>query len=578
MLQQLLHIIIISIICIIWGLPVFIYFLKKEKETQWFNNSLGTIIFLFFTGLISISFLSSLLVLLLPLRFEFLLIATLPIIIIAAFQYKFLKNKLSAVLFSKIKPSISILLFLSSCILLFIVLGTLRPVNIDTQLYHLQIIRWTNEYGAVPGLVNLYPRLGLSSNLFNLISIFHLPFFESQNFTYVNSAVTIWFLLWLLCKWNYHNSKSQINNKQLSLFYFILLIYFIFDWQLFRDTANSTSYDFMVTSLTIMSLTYILETILEKQKRVFSLLLIVISISIIPFKLSGIFILIPLFLYMTGFKSAKTWVASIITAIILLTPLLLKNYIITGYPLFPSTLTFGTTEWMLPNEMAQRFQEYILSVNKFYNQNIGFINSYPKTTFNWIPFWWHGILIQHKMLFGLAFLSILLLFYPSFINNESKKIKLYIISLWLMAIAWFFTAPDPRFAYGFLLIIAFFPISFIIAKYISFTRLYKIKFLILTPILFYYTFKKSAPILKEKKYFFTVIENDIPKYNILNLNGIELFRPEKIKNNWNTRCYYLPLPCLCEENPYLIPRSNSLKDGFRMKVINETNFIKNYNY
>lgn len=578
MLQQLLHIIIISFICIIWGLPVFIFFSKKEKETQWLNNGMGTIIFLFFAGFISISLLSSWLVLLLPLRFEYLLFATLPIIIISALHFKALKTKLSTALNAQLKLSIPVLLFLLSCILLFLVLGTLRTVNIDTQLYHLQIIRWTNEYGTVPGLANLYPRFGLGSNLFNLISIFYLPFFKTQNFSYINSSVTIWFLLWLLYKWNCHNSKSENHNKQFSILYFLLLLYFLFDWQLFRDTANSTSYDFIVTVLTIMSLTFILENILQKQKKEFSHFLIIISLSIIPFKLSGIFILFPLFFYMISFRKVKSWVASIITAIILLTPLLIKNYITTGYPLFPSTLTFGTTDWMLPNDMAQQFQEYILSVNKFYNQNIGFISSYPKTTFNWIPFWWKGILVQHKILIGLSSLSIIYLFYTAFINKGPKKIMLFIISLWLMTAAWFFTAPDPRFAYGFLLITALFPIALILPKYIAFTRLYTILFLILTPILLLYTFKKSAPILSERKYFVSVISNEIPQYNIYNINGNEFKKPEKINDNWNNRCFYLPLPCICEENSFLIQRGSSIKKGFRMNPITDSNFIYNYNY
>ncbi len=575
MLQQLLHILIVSIICFIWGLPAFIYLTKNEKENFWLSKGMGIGVFLFFTGFITLSFFSSWVVLFLPLRFEYLLIATFLLTLYCVTQFSAFKKKISILIKTKSRFKFPAILFLISTILLFIVLGTLKPVNIDTQLYHLQIIKWTNEYGAIPGVANLYPRLGLGSGLFNLISLFHIPIFENQNFSYLNTTLTIWFLIWLINKWNYYKNKS---NNPFSLFFFLLLLYFLFDWQLFRDTANSTSYDFIVTSLSIIALTYIFETILNKDKLHFSLYLIIISLSIIPFKLSGIFILIPLILYLIQYRSIKVWIYSALTGILILTPLLIKNYINTGYPLFPSTFSITHPDWMLPASMAEQFQEYVLNANKFYNQNIGFILNYKKTAFNWIPFWWMGILIQHKILLLLSILSFSLFLFTPIKNINAKKNKLFILSLWLMMTGWFITAPDPRFAYGFLLILAFLPISLLVYKFISPDKIYHIGFLLLTPILLYYTYKKSEPILKENKYFLSVINNDLPPYHTSNLNGANFYIPEKINENWNNRCFFIPLPCICESNPYLTQRGSSIKSGYRMNPITDSNFIYNYNY
>ncbi len=559
MLQQLTHIIIVSVICIIWGLPAFIYCTKRGIEKSWLSDGIGSWVFLFFCGIVSLSLISSMVVLLAPLQFQYLLSGTILLLffLIAGFK-KTLYDILTKLRDVK-KPSTPVFIFGISCILLFIVLGTLKPVNIDTQLYHLQIIRWTNEYGTVPGLANLYPRLGLGSNWFNLISFFHIPVFGNTNFTFLNSTIAIWFMIWLLHKWNFYLTASNDQlNKAYALFFFLLLIYFLFDWQLFRDTANSTSYDFIVTALTIMVLTYILENSYKKEVQNYSPILLLFSLTIIPFKLSGIFILFPIFFYLTGFGKMSIWVKSIVTGIIVLIPLFLKNYFITGYPLFPSTLLSGNPDWKLPLEMTERFQEYVLYVNKFYNNTIGFIFSYDKTAFNWIPFWFDGILIKHKALLLLSASSLILL-----IKNRIRKTNLFIISLWLMFAGWFFTAPDPRFAYGFLLLLAFFPISIMLSKYFSGARLYSILLLMLTPIILYYTFKKSEPILKDNKYLFTVIQNDIPPYKEKNSTNGNYYEPEKIYDNWNNRCFYTPLPCICEENPYLQKRGNVIKKRFQ---------------
>ena len=250
MLQQVVHIIIISVICIIWGLPFYLFLSKRGLEKYWYAEGANTLIFLFFCGMLSLALLSSWLVLFFPLKINYLFAATAPLLLVLLLFFR----KSIFPLYKNLNPirgiTVTQYIFIGSCFLLFTLLGTLKPVNIDTQLYHLQIIRWTNEYGTVPGLSNLYPRLGLGSNWFNLISLFYIPAFNHQNFTFLNTTVTIWFFLWLITKWR--SSYMQDNNKPysriFSLYYFLLLLYFLYDWQLFRDTANSTSYDFIVTA------------------------------------------------------------------------------------------------------------------------------------------------------------------------------------------------------------------------------------------------------------------------------------------------------------------------------------------
>jgi hypothetical protein len=189
-------------------------------------------------------------------------------------------------------PSFSLieLLFIIVCLVMFIVLGTLHPVNSDTHIYHVQMVLWFNEYGTVPGIANLYPRFGLGSSWFNLISIFRIPLFKQENFTYLNVTTVIWFFLWLFNKRQWHiNHWEDVASKIMSLYYLLIILFCLSEWELFRDASNSTNYDFIVSGLNIMLISYLLESImLNKYSQAFSLWFIILGISIIAFKFPGL--------------------------------------------------------------------------------------------------------------------------------------------------------------------------------------------------------------------------------------------------------------------------------------------------
>jgi hypothetical protein len=57
----------------------------------------------------------------------------------------------------------------------------------------------------------------------------------------------------------------------------------------------------------------------------------------------------------------------------------------------------------------------------------------------------------------------------------------------------------------------------------------------------------------------------VPEYRIVRIDGIDLRIPGKILDNWNPRCYGLPLPCLYRVNPRLHSRGKDIRDGFRLE-------------
>ena len=580
MLQLILHILFISVICILWGLPLFLVSKRwKQDITYWCRTPLNMISFLFFSGLITLSLITGWVCLFLPMHINLLLAITFIPAVVVIWNRKEITNLIS----EKIKPSNSSVtekLFYIISILLFIFLGSMKPLNGDTQIYHVQLIKWFNEYGAVPGLANLFPRFGLGSSWFNLIGIFRLPAItQNENYTWLNASLVIWFFIWLTSNWKYHfeNAHNPLN-KTLSHFYLLIIAFSFIEWELFRDAASSTNYDFIVTALTLISVCYLLEKILTTNtEKTFSLFFIILCCSIIPFKLSGIFIVFLVIFYLLYFNKIRNWIITIMTGALFIVPLLIKNYIITGYPFFPISLSILSPDWQLPATMTDYLRQYIHVTNRFYNRYDLNYSTIPEH-FNepWLGAWLRGLVINQKFILitALAAVSIFVFKNKTLINYTA--LRLLFVLIFTMTVGWFLSAPSPRFGYGVLLPLAFFPACFFIGKNIT-TRIHLPVLILTTGILFYYIWKKSNIIPIHERLIHTA-QLDEPKLKVINLNGVQYNFPEIMINGWMHDCFDSDLPCITGINAYLFPRGKTLRNGFKMIGSPDSLFVRNYVY
>ncbi len=581
MIQLIAHDIIISITCMLWGIPVLLIQLKNTGGTNfWFRSSIGLLSFLFFSGLLILSFISSWLYLFIPLKYSYLLLLTVGLLMYLFFIRKKIETRIRLRPLN-IKFSSIDLVFLFICLTIFLIVGCLNPSNNDTHVYHVQIIRWYNEYGAVPGIANLFPRFGLGSNWFNLISFFHLPFLNNQNFTYLNNTAVIWFFIWLLSHWKFHNINSNTNaaNKILSHFYFLIILFCLFEWELFRDAASSTNYDFIVTALTIAAVSFLIEYIVSpSETKTPSFLFIILCISIIPFKLSGIFIILLILFYLFSIRKRTYLVFTFLASLIIVVPLLIKNYIVTGHLLYPLSDSFFSPDWQVPVAITEYLRQYIQVGNRFYNSNnLDFTQIPELMDKNWIGYWFNGILIQQKIIILASISSFFILFTKTKLAIDYKKIRLLFLLMLIMAAGWFFTVPSPRFGYGIILPLAFFPICFFIGQWIT-TKIHEPIIILTIFISCYYLYKKATPLINNPKYFIHTVSLDQPRLKKIDIKGIEFNLPDYINNGWMRDCYNTDIPCIYQENKYLQPRGASLKDGFKMEPKPDSIFIRNYVY
>lgn len=577
MLQHFAHIFIISCICCLWGLPLFLLTNIEKKEQSWYRSFAGFLSFLFLSGLLTLSFISSWLYLFVPLRFAWLLYLTIILMLLLFFgsRQRIIAMAKQVKYKSLFFPSAGMTLLLVG-LFLFLALSCLKPNNRDTQIYHLQIIQWATSYRTVPGIANLFPRIGLGSNWFGLTGLFHLPLFKQENYSYLNASLTIWFFIWLLSSWFYHFSQPS-GNRSLCLFYFLILLYALYDWELFRDAANSSNYDLIVTVTTLLTVSFLLEGIWKPAyDENFSIIFVIMAFSAITFKFSGIFILLPVGYYLFHHRSPGRILLMLCLFCLMLAPIFIKNYIVTGYPFYPLSLTIGSPDWRVPKEMVDLLHNYITLSNRFYSQD--FVNSYAFKEQHafWFPIWFSGLLWQHRVIILLIGSSVILLFTNTGLPPEKRRLRQCIILLLLMTAGWLFTAPSPRFGYGVLLPAAFLPISIWLGPAIR-TRWYTAILWITTAALCLYLPVKLSLLVRQPSIWLQPQAVDTPVYQIIKNGNVALHLPGKMYDNQDNRCYNIDLPCICEENPWIQSRGPSLSDGFRM-VAPDSTFIQNYNY
>lgn len=586
----------------LWGIPALL--LSKEQLIEpnfWFRSWMGFLSFLFFAGAITLSAVASWWHLFQPLKFYYLLGLTLLITIALAFFF----TKTIFLLLASIThpftfsiaplplsgpPSPSRLTrllrygpmsFCATVILLLLFLSCLPIVNIDTHIYHLQIIQWSYKYPVVPGLANLFLRLGLGSAWFSLTSFFYLPGLANENFTYLNVTMAIWFFLWLISQWNYHLKRQpdRPDSRMLSLFYFLLLTYSIIDWEILRNAANSANYDSIGTVCTIAALCFLIEQLMAPVKKTpFSTLFVVLIFSNITFKISGIFFLLLIIYYLFGNRSGKRQIPLILlSAVLIIIPFLITNYLVTGYPLFPAPFLAGSPDWKVPKVMVNHLNIFITHTNRLQPFDVGIMQNFWNNI-NWIPDWFPQHSWPEQTLLLLSLTSLPLFFIR--IRNlliDHRQLRQLLGALFMILLAWLFTAPSPRFILAPLLITALLPICFIMNKKLP-PSLYSAFSFLAVLVCFIYMFGKTPQQTTISQFLFHPANAETAPYQTITVRGVKYHLAGYMHHNVDNRCYNTDLPCIWQLNPYLEPRGDSLYNGFRMNPYPDSAYISNYQY
>lgn len=335
--------------------------------------------------------------------------------------------------------------FAGAVVLYILYLSAQQPFTYDEGLYYAQFIKWMQHYKAVPGLANLHERFGFNSHWHVLSAVFNFSWLDGLSDNRLNGVLYLLTALYLLPR------KQETNF--IALFKAGLLIMISMPqfgaYYITAPAADTAVY--YIGCLVIVSW-------LEKSREgnaplkssngVFMLLapifLLTVKVSAIPI------LLLTAIMYWQVLrqKNYAQLLSLSIIAIVILAPWLIRNIILTGYPLFPMELPdIFHTGWAVPAAVIRHTR---LDITAFAYYRVADIPRYfsDSTLQRFTTWFMQNLRIYDKLLVLGALAS------PMLVIIRRKQLPAGFMPLYAFLLLgccfWLKQAPDPRFGYSYL--------------------------------------------------------------------------------------------------------------------------------
>jgi hypothetical protein len=563
---------ILSLVCLLAGI-IFYELMGSFKPPH--DGSQKPVVLYLITGLILITAPGQWITLFLPLNLLVFSVVLLLLIGLSVLLRKKIQIQLQSIIKNIKKLSAISLAAIGIFLLMILTLNAGPTIMDDTDSYHIQNIKWLQEYGTVPGLANLHLRYGFNSAWAVGIGLLSPNLKGINNYLVLNGLLSWWLCLYFIEKINpvfIRRDQYVSINQYLGLL--ALLILCLIAWPMIRGNAVNSNYDFITACCIIILFTESFYS--SKFSNTIEWMLwpcYLFTVRIINYPL--LLLMIPPFLQMVKGKKWRAILTYTLLAVVLITPFIARNVILSGYPFFPVyQVDLFSVDWKASKQMTQNIVEFVKYHNRISTQFASISDTKSLAFPRWVLPWYEYLPSYNKLLVSLSLLSYLIcLFKWKKVRQRTHKYALWIIIIMMLQLfSWFCIAPDPRFGYGSLLGgIALLPVVLPLIQSTSIIKIaFTIAFLITTIACLVYTVRKTS--------LLTTYQNPvlpyplpIPPTKVIMLNGLELKIPQKILNNWNARCYGTELPCLYQVHPGLRARGKRIQDGFYLE--NDRNSI-----
>jgi hypothetical protein len=446
MLVTLLAWVYITFLCWTWGL-FFVRGGRKLREDQPLDLPHFSIVCI--AGLACVTALNGMLSLFLPLGSLLAQLINLGLVV-TLFVYMRAKLLFTGlhIFFTRLYPISFFLLF--ACLALVIIMSCWQIVHPDTLGYHAQTIQWIEKYKATAGLVHLHTRLGYQGLWFADNALFSFRFTGIEAFTFLNTTVLCWFIIFVVHKidqYIVHSPKSVYG-----LLWLVLLGIAFWDYTQVRLTATSASPDFIAT-ITVLLIFYLLFAPSPPWLLILFLcaFALTIKLSTLPIIIVAVFAVIRLLRE----KRFSHVIIGCALGLIVLTPFFARNIITSGWVVFPfSSLDIVQADWKFDPALTSMEKDYITAyarvpVDHEKNAIADVINMPVR---GWIKEWWQNKSYAQQAMLIVMLASVLLLIIRIGALIKRNAVVWVAIVTSIAGIAfWFLQAPDPRFGAGFIL-------------------------------------------------------------------------------------------------------------------------------
>ena len=466
----------------------------------------------------------------------------------------------------------SLRLYLVAITILIIAQCAAKPYVIDNESYYIQTIKWINEYGFVKGLANLHIFFGQTSGWHIAQSVFNFSFLY-PNFNDLSGFCLMLGTIFTVFKlYSYFDNGIKI--------YLIVGLLPIANILLFQF-ISAPSPDLPVYVFSFMLFFYFVAYFKEPSEQKFNLF-VILALFVVYIKPTAIaMLLIPLLFFITNFKLLKSKIAtSFILSVLVLALFLIKNTIITGYPLYPTQLFSNFSfDFKVPKVLISFYFDET-KLYGFYSTQAEFQSMNQIQIFiKWLTF--NNINSIFNILnLVLVFISFYFIYKY---YNQKKYWLLYFIMIFQFGLL-LFTSPQFRFFIHFLLFFSFLIlVCFLNSKRPIIILLYGssliVAFLVLIPIN-YSAITNNKLLAENSNFSISEIVHPHPNSKLKThfykhkIGNLVYNSPDKNSYFWTNGTGKLPCVNLQQINYFIVNyhyipqmRTNDLKDGFYSKKV-----------
>lgn len=435
-------------------------------------------------------------------------------------------------------------------------LGPPRPY--DTPLYHLQTIKWIEEYAVVPGLANLHGRFGFNPNIFTFFAATSLADICRQEIFSVNFSIYMILVVHFIRKIQSLFREHGITN--ILLFNLIIFIDILFTIQ----NLSSPSPNFITAVLPFFILSSAADRNEETGLKGY-VPIIILCAYVLTVKLAMLPLMLLALLFI--FKHRREhrtmgWLFAGVAVIML--PWLARNIILTGWLVYPfPSVDLFSFDWKVP--AASVIEEKMRVTGWARRPGELHLAAAQMNMSEWFPLWWRRIFIEHKILFAAALVAPIAALASRRITDDHAGYCAWAVTGTSFAgvLFWFLLAPAIQFGEPFLVTAALSPLlvrEFNISKQRWGNRRL-ITALYLTVIILVGIQAKKITRYDLSQITFRPLQIKVPQdvgFTTFTSGSFRIFAPAS-----GDRCYDHAIPCTPYPDITVVPRGTTLQSGFR---------------
>jgi hypothetical protein len=325
-----------------------------------------------------------------------------------------------------------------------------RPAPGDTWLYHQQVVMWTQRFPIVPGLGNLHHRFAYNNAHFLYVAA-HGSVVPSVPDVAATAAAFLGLLSFIAASSNLCAVGRPPWQRQAAACALLLPAYV--GWS--SEAGSSIGADHYVFALHLVCTLSMLQmstsdgAIAARDLRRVLLLVaagVAVKLSFAAFGV-GILLLLGFELYRRGQLDVRTLRLPALLALAVLLPWTIRGAIISGWPLYPIQLAGVHTDWAMPQSALRHEAREVIAWARAPGQPMDRVLA----DWHWFRPWLARVLTADRRRVVLPLLIALLSCAAvTWHGDNGRRMRLarMLAPTALGLVAWFLSAPDPRFAGG----------------------------------------------------------------------------------------------------------------------------------